>query len=99
MIGGYFLINLIFLAFDLTVQSRVNGFRLRQDNLQMFLKGIPLTAFGYLIAQFVPHLWLRLTLCSLVILVLLVWLPSSQEKRNGVAYLNRLLSKYLPFWN
>lgn len=96
VIGGYFLINLIFLAFDLTVQSRVNGFRLRQDNLQMFLKSIPLTAFGYLIAQFVPHLWLRLALCSLVILVLLVWLPSGQEKRNGITYLNRLLSKYLP---
>jgi O-antigen/teichoic acid export membrane protein len=98
VIGGYFLINLIFLAFDFTVQSRVNGFRLRQDNLQMFLKGIPLTGLGYLIAQFVPSLPLRLALCSVIILVLLIWLPGEQEKRNGVAYLRQLLVKLsVPF--
>ncbi|MCX8061534.1 MAG: hypothetical protein N3D16_03015 [Anaerolineales bacterium] len=63
----------------------------------MFLKGIPLTALGYLIAQFVPHLLLRLALCSLVILILIVWLPSAQEKNNGVAYVRQLFTKYLPF--
>lgn len=96
VIFGYFLMNVVFLAFDLTVQSRVNDFRLRSDNLQMFLKGVPLTLFGYLLAQFIPQLWLRLPLCTLVILALLVWLPSTQEKRSGVAYLHRLLAKYLP---
>jgi urea transporter len=71
---------------------------LRQDNLQMFLKGIPLTGLGYLIAQFVPSLPLRLALCSVIILVLLIWLPGEQEKRNGVAYLRQLLVKLsVPF--
>ncbi|PWH15716.1 MAG: hypothetical protein DDG59_11010 [Anaerolineae bacterium] len=95
VIFGYFLINLIFLVFDLTVQSRANGFRLRQDNLQTMLKSIPLVALGYVIAQFVPTLLLRLALCSLVIIVLLVWLPSEGEKRNGIAYARQWLDKLL----
>ncbi len=98
VIFGYFLINLLFLIFDLTVQSRINGFRLRQDNRQMFRKGVPLTLVGYLLAQFIPYLLLRFFLCALVILILLVWLPSGQEKRNAVRYLQQMLAKLLaPF--
>ncbi|GAB4482545.1 MAG: lipid III flippase WzxE [Anaerolineales bacterium] len=95
VILGYCWINFAFLLFDMTVQSRVNGFRLRQDNRRMFKVGIPLMGLGYLLAQFIPNLWLRLPLCTLVILLLLLWLPSAQEKQSGLAYLRRLRAKFL----
>ncbi|MCS6908209.1 MAG: oligosaccharide flippase family protein [Anaerolineales bacterium] len=96
---GYFAVNLLFLVFDLTLQSRVIAFRLSPENRRMFLKGIPLVVLGYLLAQWIPFSFWRLALCSAVVLALLVWLPSAQEKRSGAAYLRRLLAKLLaPFF-
>jgi len=91
----YFGINVIMLIGDIFYQSRASGFRLSKSNRMMMFKGFPLLILGYAAAQFIPSILLRIAICSVIILIMLLWIPSRSEIQKAIAYLLSLWNKYI----
>ncbi len=91
----YFGINLIMLIGDIFYQSKASGFQLSNPNWLMILKGLPLLVLGYAVAQFVPSILLRIAICSVIILIMLLWIPTKSEIQKATAYLLSLWNKYI----
>ncbi|MGB9669122.1 MAG: hypothetical protein ACPL0B_01930, partial [Anaerolineales bacterium] len=64
-------------------------------NRTMIVKGIPLLMLGYMAAQFIPSILLRIAICSVIIAVMLLWLPSKSEIQKALAYLSSLRARFL----
>lgn len=91
----YFGINVVMLIGDIFYQSKASGFHLSDTNRTMILKGFPLLVLGYAAAQAIPNLYLRIAVCSIIIAIMLLWIPTCSEKDKAIVYLYNLWHKLL----
>lgn len=85
---AFFTINACMLMVDVLYQSKVSRFRLRQDNLLLLRKGIPLLLAGFMAAQLIQVMLIRLIICGIISVILILWLPSRDELQKAFGYVS-----------
>jgi O-antigen/teichoic acid export membrane protein len=84
---GYFVTNGIGVGICILYQYRVMGFRISQENLRLIAKLLPLAAIGFLSAELISFIWLRILVSVVVIFLMSIWLPTKTEKQKAFSWL------------
>jgi O-antigen/teichoic acid export membrane protein len=89
---GYFVTNGIGVSICILYQYRVMGFRISQENLRLIAKLLPLAAIGFLSAELISFIWLRILVAAVWIFLMSMWLPTKTEKQKAFSWLIGFLS-------
>jgi PST family polysaccharide transporter len=82
---SYFVVNVVMLLIVYSYHSMTTNFRFFTGNKILIVKSVSLLALGFLIAQTIANLPVRLLLCLVILVVMAVWLPTREEHNRAYA--------------
>jgi PST family polysaccharide transporter len=90
---SYFLVNVVMVVIVYSYHALTTKFRFYTGNKILIIKVVSLLVLGFVVAQTVTNLPIRLLLCLLILVVMAVWLPTREEHNRAFAVVKNSLAK------